>query len=215
MRTLKSATLLLGLSAAVAWFTQAPAQSQQSCGFGIVTAPVPCPGFAAPEAGAAIELTLVPTGAPAPSGLITFDSPMPDMYSVKAGFIPQNVTGQYQYNLTLADLSERFSRVAFTTNVQAALEGVKFQKQVCDTGYGVGDCRTFALDNTATLGLQDLGFLSRKIYVTDTYTATNLTSQVSDITNTFEAVPGPLPVLGAGAAFGFSRKLRKRIKSAG
>jgi hypothetical protein len=26
--------------------------------------------------------------------------------------------------------------------------------------------------------------------------------------------PGPLPVLGAGAAFGFSRKLRKRIKLA-
>jgi hypothetical protein len=26
-------------------------------------------------------------------------------------------------------------------------------------------------------------------------------------------VPGPLPILGAGAAFGFSRKLRKRIKS--
>jgi len=26
------------------------------------------------------------------------------------------------------------------------------------------------------------------------------------------AVPGPLPALGAAAAFGFSRKLRKRIK---
>jgi hypothetical protein len=28
------------------------------------------------------------------------------------------------------------------------------------------------------------------------------------------AVPGPLPILGIGAAFGFSRKLRKRIKLA-
>ena len=27
------------------------------------------------------------------------------------------------------------------------------------------------------------------------------------------AVPGPLPILGAGAAFGFSRKLRSRIKA--
>jgi len=26
-------------------------------------------------------------------------------------------------------------------------------------------------------------------------------------------VPGPLPILGVGAAFGYSRKLRKRIKS--
>lgn len=28
-----------------------------------------------------------------------------------------------------------------------------------------------------------------------------------------EAVPGPLPILGAAAAFGYSRKLRKRIKA--
>ena len=28
------------------------------------------------------------------------------------------------------------------------------------------------------------------------------------------SVPGPLPILGAGAAFGFSRKLRSRIKAA-
>jgi hypothetical protein len=39
---------------------------------------------------------------------------------------------------------------------------------------------------------------------------------VSQFTDTvFQQVPGPLPVLGAGAAFGFSRKLRKRIKQAG
>lgn len=29
---------------------------------------------------------------------------------------------------------------------------------------------------------------------------------------TATAVPGPLPILGAAAAFGFSRKLRKRIQ---
>jgi hypothetical protein len=29
-----------------------------------------------------------------------------------------------------------------------------------------------------------------------------------------EAVPGPLPILGASVAFGFSRRLRKRVKSA-
>jgi hypothetical protein len=36
---------------------------------------------------------------------------------------------------------------------------------------------------------------------------------VSNVVNITESVPGPLPVLGAAAAFGFSRKLRKRIKS--
>ena len=28
------------------------------------------------------------------------------------------------------------------------------------------------------------------------------------------SVPGPLPLLGAGAAFGFSRRIRSRIKGA-
>jgi hypothetical protein len=32
--------------------------------------------------------------------------------------------------------------------------------------------------------------------------------------NHFRQTPGPLPILGAGAAFGFSRKLRSRIKGA-
>jgi hypothetical protein len=39
------------------------------------------------------------------------------------------------------------------------------------------------------------------------------------ISNTYtqlqQEVPGPLPILGIGAAFGFSRKLRKRIKGSG
>lgn len=30
---------------------------------------------------------------------------------------------------------------------------------------------------------------------------------------TYNAVPGPLPILGVAASFGYSRKLRKRIKS--
>lgn len=37
-----------------------------------------------------------------------------------------------------------------------------------------------------------------------------LTYEYNDGTN---PVPGPLPILGAGAAFGFSRKLRKRIRA--
>lgn len=49
------------------------------------------------------------------------------------------------------------------------------------------------------------------IYVKDTYTV-KPGGQLDNFTNTF--VPGPLPILGAGAAFGFSRKLRSRIKAA-
>lgn len=38
-------------------------------------------------------------------------------------------------------------------------------------------------------------------------------SSIDNAQNTLRNVPGPLPILGAGAAFGFSRKLRRRIKA--
>lgn len=50
-----------------------------------------------------------------------------------------------------------------------------------------------------------------KIYIRDTYSASG-TTRLDNMTNSF-LVPGPLPILGAGAAFGFSRKLRVRIKA--
>ena len=51
-----------------------------------------------------------------------------------------------------------------------------------------------------------------KITVVNTYTPGN--GSIDNAQNTFRTVPGPLPILGAGAAFGFSRKLRGRIKGA-
>jgi len=38
-------------------------------------------------------------------------------------------------------------------------------------------------------------------------------AKVTMWTQYYTQTPGPLPILGAGAAFGFSRKLRRRIKS--
>ena len=73
---------------------------------------------------------------------------------------------------------------------------------------GVGDlCRL------TTLGTQcDFSGVSQ-VWVRDTWAATP--SGVDSISNDFAqtGVPGPLPLLGAGAAFGFSRNLRKRIKT--
>ncbi|MEB3361008.1 MAG: hypothetical protein VKI42_02655 [Synechococcaceae cyanobacterium] len=50
--------------------------------------------------------------------------------------------------------------------------------------------------------------------VTDTWEVQS-SGQVNSISNSYEqgqGVPGPLPLLGAGAAFGFSRQIRKRIR---
>jgi hypothetical protein len=58
----------------------------------------------------------------------------------------------------------------------------------------------------------------------DTFTATlsNITGNgIQTVQSTYEvinaptpAVPGPLPIFGAAAAFGFSRKVRNRLKAA-
>jgi len=57
---------------------------------------------------------------------------------------------------------------------------------------------------------------------TDTFTATLLvgSGEIQSVTSTINSkapgttAPGPLPLLGAGAAFGFSRRLRNRVKLA-
>jgi len=57
----------------------------------------------------------------------------------------------------------------------------------------------------------------KTIAITDTWTANG--EAISHIDNqlsqkTLDKVPAPLPLLGAGAAFGFSRRIRSRIKGA-
>ena len=54
--------------------------------------------------------------------------------------------------------------------------------------------------------------------VTDAYRVTNtggLNSFNNGFTQSDNFVPGPLPLFGLGAAFGFSRRLRNRIKGIG
>jgi hypothetical protein len=79
--------------------------------------------------------------------------------------------------------------------------------------------------NTLTSGIYNILFGASGITGTLQYTAfTNVTSNpfaqnsggsiiinVNDPNPPTTAVPGPLPVLGAGAAFGYSRRLRRRI----
>jgi len=46
-----------------------------------------------------------------------------------------------------------------------------------------------------------------------TGTVSVTSGRIDTITDSLNQTPGPLPILGAGAAFGFSRKLRNRIKA--
>jgi MYXO-CTERM domain-containing protein len=59
--------------------------------------------------------------------------------------------------------------------------------------------------------LASLGFTTTGLIGTWSLTGTSETIQVYLGNPPAAAVPGPLPLLGIGAAFGWSRRLRKRI----
>ena len=91
------------------------------------------------------------------------------------------------------------------------------QKQVYASLTDLNNGGPTIFDQTSTngspSGLLPLSNISLStIYVKDSYSVSN-GGQLDNFTNTFQT-PGPLPILGAGAAFGFSRKLRGRIKAA-
>ena len=74
----------------------------------------------------------------------------------------------------------------------------------------LGNPQTVTLTQSGTVA--DVVGHPTKITVTNTYTPNS--GAIDNVENTFRnKVPGPLPILGAGAAFGFSRKLRSRIKA--
>jgi hypothetical protein len=129
-----------------------------------------------------------------------------DMYSTLVTFdpaIPEPSTGSYSYDLAITAGGYTFGSVELDVDHVGA--GQNVQKVVKD-----------ALGSTiATLNSVDgmpagpVDISGTSIKVTDTWTLNPATGTISSISNSYTQVPAPLPILGAGAAFGSIRKLRK------
>jgi hypothetical protein len=157
-------------------------------------------------------------------GSFTFNMAAPALFTANLNFNPgyTNTTPTtFQYTLT-SNNGMPFVRAGLTSQMQAGLEGGAFTKKVCTTGFGTGTCTTFTTTDTGSTGALStlLGTPGLTIWVEDTYSTTVPGAQITGMSNSFTTmkngteVPGPLPLLGAGAAFGFSRKLRNRMKLA-
>jgi hypothetical protein len=134
-----------------------------------------------------------------------------------------NVDVDFQPNLTSA--SNGIFRYQLASSVGAFLDarvdsdtdGIGGTTSVFKEIFGDSSFSPSALigSGTSTNGSQVAIPLSNQtlttIWVRDTYSASGSTA-LDNMSNTFRT-PGPLPVLGAGAAFGFSRKLRARVKA--
>lgn len=219
MRTLRHAAILLGLSAAAGSVFVSSAHAQVMDSFSNPGDPLTALNLPSVILDPALGSTQ--DGPSIGSGMVTLENNAINTYSVKTGFAPTvQVTPAagpqtFRYDLTLLD-GQTWSTAQLTSNILAGFPGITFTKQVCSGGFAIAPCViTPPIADTGTSGILDLTGFGSQIFVTDTFTSSSPTARASDFTNTFTTttVPGPLPVLGVGAAFGFSRKLRNRIKA--
>jgi hypothetical protein len=137
-----------------------------------------------------------------------------DLFSLDLQFAPSATAGQngfFEYQVEILDPTYGFESVQLDSTVTLPLPPTPPNVTV-----------TKLVDNTPILtsinGAQIGPILFTEpspITVRDEWTVgTNSTlSSIKDTLTQRNQVPGPLPVLGAGMAFGFSRKLRNRIKA--
>ena len=142
-------------------------------------------------------------------------SPLPgfadDLFSANINFAPSLVgvkAGFFDYNLKILDPKYRFDSVQLdsTVAINRTPGSTSVIKQI------TGGPTLVSLDG-AQVG--PIPFQTPSpITVRDTWNVVSkdVLTNIKD-TYTQEEAPGPLPLLGAGLAFGWSRKLRQRVKA--
>jgi hypothetical protein len=138
------------------------------------------------------------------------------LVTVDTKFSPEKVgpiTGETKYTLTSLDPTAPFIAVLLDSDFDFP-PGTVTKTLWADENYTIPIATSSDLVSTngSPTPLINIVGNPTKIYVLDTYNV-GPGGQLDNYTNTF-MTPGPLPILGAGAAFGFSRKLRGRIKAA-
>lgn len=221
---LLACAVLLGGSTFLA---SAPAHAFDTCSFDntSITNPVlPSPscfnGFAFdPVLGATVKITKTPTVG---RGTVQFFD-QAGIWVVDLDFIPDleavTAVGEFSYDMTIATSGTAFDEVGLAI-IGPPIGGPSFSaiKDAANSGSSVVNLK---VDQTKRDDFNSFGPNLTSINVTDTYSVS--VGSINNLQNSFSSrefappeseVPGPLPLLGAGAAFGFSRRLRSRLLAA-
>ena len=171
------------------------------------------------------QITLItqnPNGGFGPTtgqGTVDFDwIPLPpagfggDLWEVDVDFdadLSGQVSGSFDYGISITDPSRTFAQVRLKVDVLAG------NPTVTKSIYS-DDAFTNLLSQITVTGDGRSGFLPlpsnyQTLWVRDSYVVPE-GAVLSSFQNTYTQVPGPLPLLGAGTAFGFSRRLRRRVR---
>ena len=210
---LTTSLLLAGVSA----LAPASVRAASTCSFGGLS-PTCSLDFVFDEVGdKTLKLTKLPTVG---MGTIQFVQ-QAGIWVVDVDFIPDleappSVTGIVEYDLTIAPPSNFTFLEAGLAIIGPPVGTPTFKVKKFATG--LEPMLMADETNPKSSGFFDPGL--KTISVRDEYLVT--TGSINSFQNSFtqlpggdpETVPGPLPLLGAGAAFGFSRRLRTRVLAA-
>jgi hypothetical protein len=154
------------------------------------------------------------------SGSLTLGTPIDNSGCVYDGVIYSSLgvicTGTAQQGLLLFELT---GPISFNGTVVAlpasSVGGIATVLRGADSNFSIDpnyvsgapivSSATFSNTTLAGLGFSTTGLIG-------TWTLTDGGDQIQVVIDATE-VPGPLPLLGAGAAFGYSRRLRRRIRA--
>ena len=150
------------------------------------------------------------------TNVATFDT---DFEANGAGGLFGPTTLTYSYQLTTSTPGYWFDSALIDSDLDllGAGNNVITKNIYSDPGFTNLIYTANSIDGSNS-GLQPIAGQYSTIYVRDSITlvggvGTGPVADLDNVTNTVTQTPGPLPILGAGAAFGFSRKLRGRIKA--
>lgn len=131
-----------------------------------------------------------------------------DSFALALDFNPDTngpYSGQFDYTISVTNPNYQFSSAQLDSIVTGAATNATVTKNIFGFGSLVstngGNVSPVAVSGT-TLTVENLWSVG----------AGNILDGFKDV-YTQSQVPGPLPVMGAGMAFGFSRRLRSRIKA--
>jgi len=159
-----------------------------------------------------VEFTLDPTDTNTP-------------YNLSLDFNPNrnnilNDIGNLRYRIAITDPSKVFDQVKLANQGDITNGKYTITKTFWNTDYSV-QVITDTLTNPVTPDGISLASLNlQTLYVQDEWNVQpGANGSINSLQNSFgqtdiPPVPGPLPLVGIGAAFGFSRRIRSRIKGA-
>lgn len=209
------------------FLVSAPAHAANTCSFdntSITTPVLPLPscvnGFTFdPVLGATVKITKTPTVG---RGTVQFFD-QAGIWVVDLDFIPDleaiSGEGKFSYDMTIATAGTAFDEVGLAI-IGPPIGSPSFVaiKDAANSGSSVIN---LSVDQDKLKDFDAFGPDLTTINVTDTYSVSF--RSINNLQNSFSRrefappeseVPGPLPLLGAGATFGFSRRLRSRLLAA-